>query len=308
MSETPTASDQESARAKSRDGALTDLQSVFSVAFQDASSALSKPQELQEAAWKAYDTWIRFVNELTDLLYADSLFGETAARWMELALGWQRFGSALAGAFFATLWPSIGLPTATALAELRAEIGALREATATGVAPSEERPFKHEAPLEKEKCAEPETAPRPAAASRSAAHPDSRRQDIEAKTLLKGDNFVERAVSGNGAGKTGGIYDLAQAEDLSWKISMGLAFGDCRDFDLWLSNFWRAGEPNAQLEENNLVLIVKRSGTDDKRVEWWKVGDWIIGLVKYLGGHYLVTSPDLAGMPFIFDLDLEPLQ
>jgi len=89
---------------------------------------------------------------------------------------------------------------------------------------------------------------------------------------------------------------------------MGLAFGDCRDFDLWLSNFWRDGEPSAQFQEDNPVIVVKRSATEDKRVEWWIEGDWIIGLVKYLNGHYLVTSPELAGMPCIFDLDFEPLQ
>src|SRR5215469_15078684 len=120
---------------------------------------------------------------------------------------------------------------------------------------------------------------------------------------------MERAYSrkGNGKAKSAEIPELAHAEHLSWKISKGLAFGDCRDFDMWLSNFWHAAEPNAQLEQRNPVLTVNR-GTEDQRVEWWAEGDWIIGLLNYLNGHYLVTSPQLAGMPDVVDLDLEPLQ
>jgi hypothetical protein len=119
---------------------------------------------------------------------------------------------------------------------------------------------------------------------------------------------MERATSwdGNGRANGAGIYKLAQAEHLSWKISMGLAFGDSRDFDLWLSNLWRDGEPSAQFPEGNLAVVVKRTAAEDKRVEWWAEGDWIIGLARYLNGHYLVTSPELASMPYIFDLDLEP--
>ena len=155
-------------RANTRDGAVTDLHPAFSFAFQDASFALGKSRELQEAVWNTYDTWIRFANEFTSLLYADPLFGAAAARWIELALGWQRFGSALAGAFSATLWPTIGLPTATELAELRAEVRALRESVAAGVA-QEHRPSKHELPLELDKAnsVTPETAFRPDAAPRS---------------------------------------------------------------------------------------------------------------------------------------------
>jgi hypothetical protein len=121
---------------------------------------------------------------------------------------------------------------------------------------------------------------------------------------------MECAVSwnGNGSANGAGTYELAQAEHLSWKISMGLALGDARDFDLWLSSFWRDGEPSAQFHEGDLVVVVKRSAAEEKWLEWWAEGDWIIGLARYLNGHYLVTSPELTGMPCIFDLDLEPLE
>ena len=79
---------------------------------------------------------------------------------------------------------------------------------------------------------------------------------------------MECAVSwkGNGSANGAGIYELAQAEHLSWKISMGLASGDARDFDLWLSNFWRDGEPSAEFQEENLAAVVKRSAAEEKRL------------------------------------------
>jgi len=120
---------------------------------------------------------------------------------------------------------------------------------------------------------------------------------------------MEGVVSSNDNGRSdgAGIYELARAEHLSWQISKGLAVGDSRDFDLWLSSFWHDGEPSTQSQEDGLAIVVKRSAAEDKRVKWWADGDWIIGLARYLNGHYLVTSPELAGMPCIFDLDPEPL-
>jgi len=119
----------------------------FPPAFQEALLGLSDSRELQEASWNTYDSWIRLANELTDLLYADPVFGAAAAGWMELTLKWQRFGSTLASAFFAALWPTISLPTATELAELRAEIRALRGSVAAGATPKEHQQFDHAAPL-----------------------------------------------------------------------------------------------------------------------------------------------------------------
>jgi polyhydroxyalkanoate synthase len=118
-----------------------------------------------EIGWDTYDAWIRFANEFTNLLYADPLFGAAAVRWMELALRWQLFGSALADAFFAALWPATGLPTAKELAEVRAS----RELVAADVAPKEHPPSKRGAPLELDKANSitRENASRPGAELRS---------------------------------------------------------------------------------------------------------------------------------------------
>jgi hypothetical protein len=112
----------------------------------------------------------------------------------------------------------------------------------------------------------------------------------------------------NGNGSSAGVYELALAEHLSWQISMGLAVGDASDFDLWLSSFWRNGELGTQRSEDEPFVTVKRPVAEERIVEWWADGDWIIGLARYLNGHYLVTSPALSRMPRIFDLEVEPLE
>jgi hypothetical protein len=42
-------------------------------------------------------------------------------------LRWQRFNTAVAGAFFNALWPAVGLPTGSEVAQVRADIRELRE-------------------------------------------------------------------------------------------------------------------------------------------------------------------------------------
>lgn len=105
-------------------------------------------QELQQAGWKAYDAWVRLFNEAANAIYASPEIGASVGRSMEASLKWQRLGSAVTEAFFAAVWPAVGLPTATELTELRAEVGALRddlamarlegeEARAAGMHPAE---------------------------------------------------------------------------------------------------------------------------------------------------------------------------
>jgi hypothetical protein len=84
-------------------------------------------QKLQQAGWKAYDAWVQLLNESANGLYASPEVGSSVGRSMEASLKLQRLGSATASAFFAALWPAVGLPSAAELTELRAEVGALRD-------------------------------------------------------------------------------------------------------------------------------------------------------------------------------------
>lgn len=82
---------------------------------------------LTEAGWKAYEAWVNLANEAANRLYADPAFGQATGRTFEAALRLQRIGDALTSAFFANLWPAIGLPTQSHINALRDEVIALRQ-------------------------------------------------------------------------------------------------------------------------------------------------------------------------------------
>ncbi len=84
-------------------------------------------RELYEAAWTAYDSVIGLVNEATNRTYTNPSVGEFASRVIDFSLQWQRFNTAMAGAFFANLWPALNLPTASEVDGMRTELRALRE-------------------------------------------------------------------------------------------------------------------------------------------------------------------------------------
>jgi hypothetical protein len=84
-------------------------------------------KNLTEAAWKAYDAWVRLANEATNELYSSRLFGDLTGRTMESALRAQQVSDAVASAFFGNLWSAVGLPTAREIQALRDEMTLLRE-------------------------------------------------------------------------------------------------------------------------------------------------------------------------------------
>jgi hypothetical protein len=116
-------------------------------------------QELQQAGWKAYDAWVQVLNESANGLYASPEVGDSVGRSMEASLKWQRLSSAMTGAFFAALWPAVGLPSAAELTELRAEVGALRDDLAEARLEAEEaRAAEIEVSLSERQVGDPLTA------------------------------------------------------------------------------------------------------------------------------------------------------
>jgi hypothetical protein len=93
----------------------------------------SDERDLHEAGWKAYDAAVAIANDATNRVFTTPAIAGLTSRSLEAAVRWQRLNNALAGAFFASLWPSLGLPTATEvqaaredLSEIRGEIQAMR--------------------------------------------------------------------------------------------------------------------------------------------------------------------------------------
>jgi len=118
------------------------------------------PQEdLQQAGWKAYDAWVKLLNESANGFYVSLQVGASVGRSMEASLKWQRLGSAMTSAFFAALWPAVGLPSAAELTELRAEVGALRDDLAMARLEAEEaRAAEIETPVDEHQAGDPLTA------------------------------------------------------------------------------------------------------------------------------------------------------
>jgi hypothetical protein len=93
----------------------------------------SDERELHEAGWKAYDAAVAIANDTTNRVFTTPAIARLTSRSLEAAVRWQRLNNAVQSAFFATLWPSIGLPTATEmqaardeLSEIHGEIQAMR--------------------------------------------------------------------------------------------------------------------------------------------------------------------------------------
>ena len=82
---------------------------------------------MYEAGWKAYDAFVGLTNEATKQIYSSRRFTEFAGRSIDTFVRWQRFSNAVSGAIFNSLWPAIGLPTATEVEGVREDIRALRE-------------------------------------------------------------------------------------------------------------------------------------------------------------------------------------
>ena len=83
---------------------------------------MGEEKEVVEAAWKGYDAGVRLASTSVDDLYRDAVVSDFMARSLDGWLRWQRLSQAAASAFFAALWPAVGLPTAAAVQALSEEL------------------------------------------------------------------------------------------------------------------------------------------------------------------------------------------
>jgi len=83
--------------------------------------------ELRKARWKAYDAGVAVTTELTNRLYTSRRVGRVSSRVLDASLKVQRLADAATGAFFAALWPIVGLPTASEMRRLSDQVESLRE-------------------------------------------------------------------------------------------------------------------------------------------------------------------------------------
>jgi len=116
-------------RAQSAKDLLTLYKALFielPVAGTKASLGVSKDNEVEETAWKAYEAWVRLVNRSTDALYQNHFFGDALGRSLHGLLRMQQLTNAVSGAVFAALRSVTGLPGASEVQAVRTELHDLR--------------------------------------------------------------------------------------------------------------------------------------------------------------------------------------
>jgi hypothetical protein len=84
-------------------------------------------RQLHEIGWKAYDTVVGASNNATNRVLTSPAVGQVLGSAIDAMLRWQRFNAAVAGAFFAALWPAVGLPSATEVEAIRSDVRSMRE-------------------------------------------------------------------------------------------------------------------------------------------------------------------------------------
>ena len=96
-------------------------------------------RQLHEIGWKAYDTVVGAAHAATGRVLISPAVGQVLGSAIDITLRWQRFNAALAGAFFATFWPAVGLPTVGEIEALRSDVRAMREELRDAVAERDSR-------------------------------------------------------------------------------------------------------------------------------------------------------------------------
>jgi hypothetical protein len=111
---------------------MADAWTLWTSAFLEAPLAgaqwglgLTNKQKVMGTMWKGYDAWVRLTNTTINEMYKNSFFGTSVATSLDHALRWQRLGQAWVSSASASLWPTLGLPTAATVETVQEEVQSL---------------------------------------------------------------------------------------------------------------------------------------------------------------------------------------
>ncbi len=91
-----------------------------------AGLGIAKDNEVEQAAWKAYDASVRLANYSINGMFTNPFFGSCLGQALPGFLKWQQLSNSMAGAFFAGLWSAVGLPASSEVQAIRTELQGLR--------------------------------------------------------------------------------------------------------------------------------------------------------------------------------------
>jgi hypothetical protein len=127
------------------DGDISSLYRALWVEVQEvlrkASAAGGDREELQAAAWKAYEAWVRAAHASIERAVATPAVGDAAAMLLNTFLRAAQIGNSVMGSLFAPLWPVVGLTPLTETQALFDRIESLRHEVRKLTAPGMPKPI-----------------------------------------------------------------------------------------------------------------------------------------------------------------------
>jgi len=107
-----------------------------------ASAAGTERDELEAAAWKAYEAAVRAAHASIEKVVASPAVGDAAAMVLNTYLRAEQIGNSIVGSLFAPLWPIVGLTPLTETQALFDRIESLRREVRQIAAPHALRPIE----------------------------------------------------------------------------------------------------------------------------------------------------------------------
>ncbi|HVB78371.1 MAG TPA: hypothetical protein VNE82_00320 [Candidatus Binataceae bacterium] len=107
-----------------------------------ASAAGGDREEVEAAAWKAYEAWVRAAHASIEKVVATPALGDVAAMVLNTFLRAAQVGNSVVGSLFAPLWPMVGLTPLTETQALFDRIESLRREVRQLTAPGTLKPIE----------------------------------------------------------------------------------------------------------------------------------------------------------------------
>jgi Poly(R)-hydroxyalkanoic acid synthase subunit (PHA_synth_III_E) len=111
-------------------------------------------KDVEAAAWKAYDAWVRAAHASIEKIVATPAIGDVAAALLNSFLRLQQIGNSVVGSLFAPLWPLVGLTPLTETQALFDRIESLRREVRQRTGPGR---LEHIASMEKPRASAPKS-------------------------------------------------------------------------------------------------------------------------------------------------------